>query len=451
MATRAVTPSEALQMALTALLAGDLMRAYAICDGLLGSMHQSPDALMLMGIIAYQSGDPQKAASLIDTASVQDQRLSLFYHLAARVLHRQGQFEDAAICYLEAIMRYQARYLAATEPNNLDDFQKLLLVVEETAKACPGLLSQRISITRQLNSDRLTLLPGLLYALRRHSHLLAPRPDAWQRLLLPRFTVSDSPVFDKLLSIIICSVDDDKFNRAERVYREFLKGEPFEIIRIPNAKSLAEGYNRGLRQAQGEYVLLVHDDLEILSPQFKFDLHQALQKVDIVGLAGTRTLYGGDWKQAGWPHLVGHAGHRDPDKDVYYSLVFGGRLPLETGIKALDGVFLATRREILKDIPFDETVFDGFHLYDMDLTFSAYQKGYQLGILTTLSVIHHSSGSFNTVYEMYNDRFIQKHQGHFDPPTENALKRWFTFVFDSQEQLNTFSSIMAGLFATTPA
>ncbi len=44
------------------------------------------------------------------------------------------------------------------------------------------------------------------------------------------------------------------------------------------------------------------------------------------------------------------------------------------GIQALDGVFMAMRRKVATSIPFDEALFDHFHLYDLDFSFRAYRQ-----------------------------------------------------------------------------
>ncbi|MEI2771206.1 MAG: glycosyltransferase [Candidatus Competibacter sp.] len=71
-----------------------------------------------------------------------------------------------------------------------------------------------------------------------------------------------------LISIIICSVDDVKFARVERNYRNLLVNFPYEIIRIDDAVSLCEGYNRGIARSRGNYLIFSHDDIEIWTPDF---------------------------------------------------------------------------------------------------------------------------------------------------------------------------------------
>src|SRR3989344_9511889 len=102
-----------------------------------------------------------------------------------------------------------------------------------------------------------------------------------------------------MISIIICSIDDSKFKAVTDNYSKLLAGEEFEIIGIHDAKSLGEGYNRGIRLSCGSILVFSHDDIEILSPDFKYKLMRYLAKYDIIGVAGTTPLIGGNWVGAG--------------------------------------------------------------------------------------------------------------------------------------------------------
>jgi len=45
-----------------------------------------------------------------------------------------------------------------------------------------------------------------------------------------------------------------------------LGDEPYEIVAVRDARSLAEGYNRGVARSSGDIVILSHDDIEFLDP-----------------------------------------------------------------------------------------------------------------------------------------------------------------------------------------
>jgi 2-polyprenyl-3-methyl-5-hydroxy-6-metoxy-1,4-benzoquinol methylase len=216
-----------------------------------------------------------------------------------------------------------------------------------------------------------------------------------------------------MISIIICSIDPEKFRNVAANYTALIGSEPFEIIGIHDAKSLCEGYNRGIKQSIGEILIFSHDDIEILTPDFVTRLQNHLNNFDIVGLAGTNRVMDGNWIRAGMPNIYGMVGHpHDGEYLVYcYDLCAAGHHGriATGGIKMLDGLFFAARRSVMRKIIFDEEIFDGFHCYDADFTYSAYLAGFSLGVCNDIAVIHASGGRFDGVFKMYNRRFIEKH------------------------------------------
>ncbi|HTN26731.1 MAG TPA: glycosyltransferase [Burkholderiales bacterium] len=243
------------------------------------------------------------------------------------------------------------------------------------------------------------------------------------------------PADTRRVSLVICSIGQEKFDAACVIYRALLADVPHEIIGIHDAKSLCEGYNRGIRRASGEIVVLSHDDVAMVSPDFAARLYAHLSKHDLVGIAGTTRLIGGNWMDAGWPHLHGQIGSQihQPGKLVVTAYqVRGATVP---GAQALDGAFLALRREAFERVQFDERTFDGWHLYDLDFVFSAHLAGLRTAICNDLCLIHNSIGAYDDRWEHYVQRFVQKHRarlalGDKAPPADpfwlemSSLEEW---------------------------
>ncbi len=211
-----------------------------------------------------------------------------------------------------------------------------------------------------------------------------------------------------LVSFIICSIDAARLAAISANIAEVFEGVPHEIVPITNAASLCEGYNRGVRLSRGDYLVFCHDDVEILAPDFAARLKANLQDFDIVGVAGTTLLCGDTWVDAGWPYIHG-AVALPPDALGCEVIVYDTRRRATPGIQALDGLFIAARREVLEKIHFDETLFDGFHFYDLDFTYRAYLEGYRLAVCNDLLVAHHSRGSFDAAWNNYAGVFRRKH------------------------------------------
>jgi GT2 family glycosyltransferase len=218
-----------------------------------------------------------------------------------------------------------------------------------------------------------------------------------------------------MISIIICSKDDRKFRAVERVYQRVLPRIEYEIIRMKEVSSLTSGYNQGFRQAKYDKLIFCHDDIFILDRDFSGKLLRRLDEYDILGIAGTDRLCDGVWTQSGPTHIFGHVIHVDSNKQQFQIQMFNTIDRVFSGMQAMDGVFLATHRRVVDQIPFDEETFDGFHMYDLDFTFRAYLAGFRLAVCSDISVLHYSRGVFDKAYRQYRDRFNDKHRGSLAP------------------------------------
>jgi len=85
-------------------------------------------------------------------------------------------------------------------------------------------------------------------------------------------------------------------------------------------------------------------------------------------------------------------------------------------------VFLAARREVLERIRFDEDTFDGWHLYDLDFTFSAHLAGFRTAVCHDLCLIHNSFGDYADAWRIYVQRFEDKYRSRLpqgvNPPAQ---------------------------------
>ena len=235
------------------------------------------------------------------------------------------------------------------------------------------------------------------------------------------------------VSVVICSIDAAKFARVTANYRSLYGERDIEIVGIHDARSLSEGYNRGIARSCGELLILSHDDIEILTPDFAARIDRHLGKLDLIGVAGTTRLVTGKWESAGDPYAFLLISAPVPDSVGYVTVLRGGGPLVVTGIQALDGVFVAMRRKVAVSIPFDEAQFDHFHLYDLDFSFRAYQAGFALGVCRDIALIHQSIGNFDATWAKYRRRFEEKHRAHLPEtwePKTGALARFFATTPD---------------------
>jgi len=88
--------------------------------------------------------------------------------------------------------------------------------------------------------------------------------------------------------------------------------------------------------------------------------------------------------------------------------LLGVHAPVLPGAQALDGVFLAGHRNVFERVPFDVETFDGFHFYDLDLSYRAYRAGLNCAVALDLLLWHQSGGDFGDTWRHYADRLLAK-------------------------------------------
>jgi GT2 family glycosyltransferase len=205
------------------------------------------------------------------------------------------------------------------------------------------------------------------------------------------------------------------------MYGRLLAGSAFEIVPIHDATGLAEGYNRGLRQCRGDLVIFSHDDVEFLADDFREKLQGHMEHCDVLGIAGTRRLTAPAWALSGLPYAYGQVASPDFEKTGSYGVVVWSVPSRRTDrMQSMDGVFLCARRPVAEAIRFDEEVFKGFHLYDLDFTYRAFLNGYRLALANDLYPLHVSGGPNDQRWREDGDLFLKKFANQF-----TAKKPWF--------------------------
>ena len=373
--------------------------AEKLCLRLLDRDGSAAEVWHLLGLVVFASGRVDEAAGLLGRAVELDPVYSRAHNNLGHIARRQGRWETALESHLTAVR---------LNPLSREYTRNLLA-------AAKGLVNIRTDEEME--------------------HALTGGNTGDEEK-------EDHQPVDRTFSVVTCSINDKNFNRLSDNYRKIIPGDRLEIIRIDNARSLAEGYNRGFKRASGSIVIFCHDDLEIIDGDLARVIVLGLAKFDLVGAAGTTRLVGPGWIGAGWPHIHGLIVHHRPNG---YSVDLYG--PLQRTIpeiQALDGLFLAGERELFQNLPFDEQNFDHFHLYDIDLSYQAYQRGCRIAVLNDLGLIHRSGGRFDQNWNLQARRFMTKYQGHFtvSPPGKPT---WAKAVFRDRTKALIFQKALASL------
>ena len=339
-------------------------------------------AAALLALIETEGGRYESALAWTDRARRQDPSDSRYALQGARLASLMGD-RDAAFDRLAALLREAPRTRGA--------WSEFL----NAAEAC-GRREEAIAVC----IDAYGRDPTLVHALRVLLHLVPD--DSGEEAPAAAPVAAPRP-----LSIIVCSDDDSRYGAMAASYGRALAGCPHEILRIDDAGSLAEADNRGATAATGDVFVFSHDDVEIIAPDFGQRLARRLAQCDVLGVAGATRATGPAWPFAGWPHLHGSVIY--PEGTGYRVSVYSRTAPIAQGIRVMDGVFLAMRREVALAVGWDAQTCDGFHGYDVDFTLRAAQAGYRLAVATDLGVVHRSYGGFDDRWEAAARKLMARH------------------------------------------
>lgn len=196
-----------------------------------------------------------------------------------------------------------------------------------------------------------------------------------------------------MLSIIICSrktdiPDELKHNIAETI------GCEYELVILDNSSnksSIFQAYNEGIRRAKGAFLCFMHEDVLYRSKNWGDAIERHFQKeerIGLIGFAGSHFLPDTPMYWYGSPFVSQHNLNNDQGviEEHFHEEWFGEKDLIETIV--VDGLCFFAKRELFHEISFDEKVYKGFHLYDMDICMQVHEAGYKVCVCRDVLVEH---------------------------------------------------------------
>ena len=182
---------------------------------------------------------------------------------------------------------------------------------------------------------------------------------------------------DKKISFIICYNNEYYLQECVTYLSELIIPDGFEadIVEVVGAKSMAAGYNEGMRRTDAKYKIYMHQDVFITNKLFLADLLQVFQEdssIGMIGMVGTPYLV----KDAVmWHGIRGGAFYRlqkyiQEDGLKRFFELKSGYMEME----AVDGLLMATQY----DIPWREDIFKKWDFYDVSQCFEFKKAGYKV-------------------------------------------------------------------------
>ena len=217
------------------------------------------------------------------------------------------------------------------------------------------------------------------------------------------------------LAYEVIVVDNDSWDgSAEMVGGEFPRAA---LIRSPGNQGFAAACNRGIAQAQGEFILLLNPDTGIASNAFAPMVAHCRQQPD-VGVLGPKLLNSDGSLQLScrrFPsHLTGLFNRQALLTRLFPRNPFSSRYLMTdwdhdsiAEVDWLSGACMLISRRLLDDVgPLDEAFF--WAIEDVDLCYRAHQAGYRVVYFPQVAVTHHIGKSSQA---LPNRSILQWHRG----------------------------------------
>jgi hypothetical protein len=212
-----------------------------------------------------------------------------------------------------------------------------------------------------------------------------------------------------MISVIICSVNPTQLQEVSQNISETI-GLPYELIAVDNRniiRGICSVYNDAAVEAKYNYLCFVHEDVKFHTKGWGAILFDLLEKskIGLVGVSGPtyKSAIPSSWTACKddfyRTNTIQHFGAsqnplihtKNPDKNIY------------SEVAVVDGVFLATRKDVFSEFSFDENRLTGFHGYDFDLSMQIRQK-YKIVVTHQIFLEHFSAGNYN--HQWLSDTFF---------------------------------------------
>jgi glycosyltransferase involved in cell wall biosynthesis len=218
---------------------------------------------------------------------------------------------------------------------------------------------------------------------------------------------------NEVISVVVSTRKrDEKFVDGLKKLLSHPKSEVI-VYENDNKYSLAEIYNKGLKESKNDIVVFMHDDLIIdeknLTPKV-VKLFDKNPEYGIIGVAGTDKLTTGRW----WEDretMYGKVAHIQ-DKKRHVNKYSKQTFPdIVKEVVTVDGLLMMVHKKRIKHT-FNEE-FKGFHFYDLPICVENYLDGVKIGVTTRFDITHKSIGEVNKKWEKNKYLFEALYEKNF--------------------------------------
>ena len=194
----------------------------------------------------------------------------------------------------------------------------------------------------------------------------------------------------------------DNIPSADRQSKNWLQANVDRVIEVESPFNWSYFNNRGSAVAEGQFLLFMNDDVEIIDPGWLDALVEQAQRPE-VGVVGAQLLYPDGTVQHGGMFLAGlghgrHAfRHRRHDDPGYFGLA-----QIQRDVTAVTGACLMTRSETFHDLGGFNEAHDITN-NDLDYCLKARSRGLLCVLTPQARLVHHERGSRAETTDHYDE------------------------------------------------
>ncbi|MFW5650262.1 MAG: glycosyltransferase [Acetivibrio ethanolgignens] len=216
------------------------------------------------------------------------------------------------------------------------------------------------------------------------------------------------------VAFIVCTNNEAIMSETEKYIDNLYlpEGMEKEVIKIRDACSMTEGYNRALKRSNAKYKVYMHQDVFILNKTLIADCMDIFSKnpeVGLLGLIGCQKL-----PQNGiWWEGTGCKGKTLEDNLQSVKLLdLGDVKECWEPAQAVDGQIMITQY----DIPWREDICQGWHFYDTSQCLEFARYGYKVAIVRQEKpwVMHECGVDINSGYEVERQIFVAEYKDQLE-------------------------------------
>lgn len=195
-----------------------------------------------------------------------------------------------------------------------------------------------------------------------------------------------------MISLIVCSRNHDVPKPLKDNVEKTIGDTMYEWVVIDNSQnrySIFQAYNEGVRLAKGEILCFMHEDIEYQSFGWGATITDLLkdESIGVIGFGGCHFLPSTPMYWSSSPIISECFRHNDHGReyDCIHERYFKGDL---VDVIACDGFCFFMPKQLFEQVRFDDTTYEGFHGYDMDICMQALSQGYRVCVCRKMMVMH---------------------------------------------------------------